>query len=295
MQHTGMAPATERRPDVRTMDPYAFFAVLGKRVIHPGGRRSTEQIFELGQFSEGQRVLDIGCGVGTTAIQLASRFGVEVAAVDISPLMLDRAEHNVRRAGVSDRVTVQRGDILALPFPDASFDRVIAEAVTMFVDRERAAKELVRVVRPGGMVLATEFFWRRPPTPRAREAFLGQLCPGMLFDTEQDWLRIYRAAGLEAIELRSGPFEMMTFKGFLADEGIAGVLRFMAHGMSRPSYARKLAWVVPRVARAVPYLGYLAVAGCRPTQIASIAGSSQRMAREGGGNVDVDGGATAVR
>lgn len=77
MQPNGMATAAERRPDVRTMDPYAFFALLGKRVIHPGGRRSTEQIFELGQFSEGQRVLDIGCGVGTTAIQLASRFGVE--------------------------------------------------------------------------------------------------------------------------------------------------------------------------------------------------------------------------
>jgi hypothetical protein len=139
----------------------------------------------------------------------------------------------------------------------------------MFVDRERAAGELVRVVRPGGLVLATEFFWRRPPSPKAREAFLGQLCPDMLFDTEEDWLRIYKGAGLREIELRSGPFEMMTMRGFVADEGVGGAARFMARGMSRPAYVRKLAWVVPRVARAVPYLGYLAVVGRRPAAVAA--------------------------
>jgi SAM-dependent methyltransferase len=268
-----MKAVGSHRPDLATMDPYAFFALLGKRVIHPGGRRSTEEIIELGRFAAGQCVLDVGCGVATTAIDLARRFGVSVTAVDISPLMLDRAERNVQRAGLSDRVTVQSGDILGLPFADGTFDGVIAEAVTMFVDRERAAGELVRVVRPGGLVLATEFFWRRPPTPKAREAFLGQLCPGMLFDTQDDWQRLYEGAGLRNIEMRSGPFEMMTLRGFIADEGLSGAARFIARGMSRLSYIRKLAWVVPRVARAVPYLGYLAVAGRRPDVSAAAAQS----------------------
>jgi cyclopropane fatty-acyl-phospholipid synthase-like methyltransferase len=111
-----MRAVSSRRPDPASMDPYAFFALLGKRVIHPGGRRSTAEIIELGHFTAGQCVLNIGCGVATTAIELARHFGVSVTAVDISPLMLDRAERNVRRAGVSDRVTVQSGDILGLPF-----------------------------------------------------------------------------------------------------------------------------------------------------------------------------------
>src|SRR5919108_115883 len=96
---------------------------------------------------------------------------------------------------------------------------VIAEAVTMFVERPRAAQELVRVCRPGGRVLATEFLWRKPPTPEARQIFLGEVCPGMSFDTLDDWVQIYRNAGLEQLEVTSGPFEMMTPQGFLSDEG----------------------------------------------------------------------------
>src|ERR1700730_1484757 len=207
-----MTNTVVERPNLEAMDPYTFFAYLGKRVIHPGGRRATNELIEMGDFSPGQRVLDVGCGVGTTAIHLAHQFGVEVTAVDISRLMLERAEVNVRRSGVRGRVQVKAGDILHLDFPDSSFDRVVAQAVTMFVDRDRAARELVRVVRPGGLVLATEFHWRKPPTPAAREAFLGQLCPGMLFDTKEDWLRIYGDAGLRDIECRSGPFGMMTVR-----------------------------------------------------------------------------------
>ena len=107
------------------------------------------------------------------------RFGsrdddAQVTAVDIAPLMLDRARANIHAAGTAHRVTVERGDVLALRFGESSFERVLAEVVTMFVDRPRAAQELVGLCRPGGRVLTTEFLWRRPPTPEARQGFLGE-------------------------------------------------------------------------------------------------------------------------
>jgi len=258
--------ATLTRPelDVRTLDPYTFLAVLGKRVIHPGGRRSTEELFNLAHLQAGQKVLDVGCGVATTAIQMARRFRVAVTAVDISPIMLERARSNVRQASLERDIEVEHGDILALRFPDNTFDRVIAEAVTMFVDRQRAARELVRVCRPGGMVLATEFFWRQPPTEGARETFLGQVCPGMQLDHLDGWVRIYQDAGLSAIEVRSGPFEMMTPRGFIQDEGFVNAFACMVRGLSRAAYLRKMAWLMPRLSRAVPYLGYLLVGGVKP-------------------------------
>src|SRR5918999_1625060 len=255
-QNRRLAPAKIER-----LDPYAFMAVIGKRVIHPGGRVATEQLLKRAAIGPDTKVLDVGCGVGTTAITVAKRFGGDVTAVDIEPLMLERAQESVQAAGIDDRVRVQEGDILALDFPDNSFDVVIAEAVTMFVDRARAARELIRVCRPGGRVLATEFMWRRPPSKEAREVFLGQVCPGLRFDTADDWVRIYTQAGLSEIEIDEGPFEMMTPKGFVQDEGVRGTLSVMGRVMTRLAYMKKMAWLMPRMRRAVAYLGYIVVSG----------------------------------
>ena len=249
---------------VRDLDPYAFLAVLGKRVIHPGGRASTDRLLDWADVRPGERVLDIGCGVATTAVRLAREHGAQVVAADISPLMRDRAAANVAAAHLGQQVRVEDADILDLPYPDGTFDAVIAEAVTMFVDRPRAAAELTRVTRPGGRVLATEFYWRRPPTPKARQVFLGELCPGLRFDSIEEWASIYSDAGLADVRTESGPFAMMTPRGFLADEGAhAGAV--IARGLSRPAYLRKMVWLMPRMARAVPYLGYVLVKGRKPT------------------------------
>jgi SAM-dependent methyltransferase len=255
--------ATLSAQAVRELDPYAFLALLGKRVIHPGGRASTGRLLAWADVQPGERVLDIGAGVGTTAIRLAREHGAQVVAADISPMMRERATANVAAAGLGGRVRVEDADILDLPYPDGRFDAVVAEAVTMFVDRSRAAAEVTRVTRPGGRVLATEFCWRRTPTPEARQTFLGEVCPGLRFDSEQEWAKIYADAGLVDITTESGPFAMMTARGFLADEG-AHAAAVLARGMSRPVYLRKMAWLMPRMARAVPYLGYVLVMAHKP-------------------------------
>src|SRR5260370_19477261 len=139
----------------------------------------------------------------------------------------------------------------------------MAEALIRFGDRPRVASELIRVCRPGGLVLATEFFWRKPPTAEARQIFLGEVCPGMRFDTLDDWISLYQAAGLSEVQVTSGPFEMMTRSGFLHDEGFMHSLAIMGCAFSRWSHLRKMAWLMPRMARAVPYLGYIVVAGVK--------------------------------
>jgi len=249
--------------EVDKLDPYAFMAVIGKRVIHPGGRRSTEELLQRADLRPDQHVLDVGCGVGTTSIQIARRFGARVTAVDISPLMLARARALARAAGVEDKVAVESGDVIRLQFPDATFDRVIAEAVTMFVDHPRAARELVRVCKLGGRVLTTEFLWRKPPTSEARHVFMMEVCPGMMFDTLDDWIEIYREAGLADVQVSIGPFEMMTPGGFLRDEGLMNCLAIMGQTLSRWSYIKKMMWLMPRVNRAVPYLSYITVSGVK--------------------------------
>jgi SAM-dependent methyltransferase len=253
--------------DIDRLDPYAFMAVIGKRVIHPGGRRSTGEMFELAALQPGQRVLDIGCGVGTTAIEVARRFGCQVTAVDIDPVMLDRANVNVRASGV-EGIVVVRGDIQVLEFPGDHFDRVLIEAVTMFVDRRRAAREVVRVCRPGGRVLDHEFIYRRPPTGEVRRIFEGEVCPGIRFDTAEDWLSLYREAGLSDLQQQTGPFSMMTPLGMLRDEGIGNLVGMMARVATRRSYRRKMIWLLSRMLPVTPYLGYVVLAGTKPARAA---------------------------
>jgi ubiquinone/menaquinone biosynthesis C-methylase UbiE len=250
--------------DIERLDPYAFMAILGKKVIHPGGRRSTAEIFRLADFQPGQRVLDVGAGVATSAIEIAGKFGCHVTAVDIDPLMLARAKANVRTAQRENQVTVAPGDIQALDFADDAFDRVVVEAVTMFVDRPRAAREVVRVCRSGGRVLEHEFIYRRPPPEAVRRIFEGEVCPGIRFDTAEDWLNLYRSAGLEKLQATTGPFVMMTPAGMLRDEGITNLASMMLRTFSRAAYLRKMAWLLPRMLRVASYLGYVVLMGRKP-------------------------------
>ena len=106
----------------------------------------------------GERVLEVGCGIGADARELARRVapGGEVVAVDVSEAMLRAAAE--RHDGSA--VTYQRASVTDLPFEDASFDVVRIERVLQHVeDVDLACREMARVLRPGGRVLAYDTDW----------------------------------------------------------------------------------------------------------------------------------------
>lgn len=249
---------------IKSLDPYALMAAIGKTVIHPGGRRSTAELIAFADFAPNQEVLDVGCGVGTTALLVAQRFGCRVTAVDLDPRMVEQARIRVAAAGLDDQIRVEQADIQALPYSPGSFDRVVVEAVTMFVDRPRAASEIVRVCRPGGRVLEHEFIYRRPPTPTVRRIFEGEVCPGISFDSVDDWRELFAAAGLVNLRHVSGSFVMMSMAGMWRDEGPRNLGKMMLTLATRPAYLKKMAWLLPRILRVRSYLGYVVLAGTRP-------------------------------
>jgi SAM-dependent methyltransferase len=103
----------------------------------------------------GERVLDVGCGSGAATRTLAQRVcpGGHVVGMDTSSALLKVASKLAEKAGPNKGVEFKVGDCRALPFPDASFDCVLAATTLSHVpDPERALGEMVRVTRPGGRV-----------------------------------------------------------------------------------------------------------------------------------------------
>jgi SAM-dependent methyltransferase len=109
----------------------------------------------------GERLLDVGCGLGDVAITLASDVAPagSVVAIDASESMLEVARRRAAQANTS--VEFQVGDAQALPFEDGSFEACRSERALQWVpDAKQSFAEMIRVVRPGGRVSVIETDWR---------------------------------------------------------------------------------------------------------------------------------------
>jgi demethylmenaquinone methyltransferase / 2-methoxy-6-polyprenyl-1,4-benzoquinol methylase len=121
-----------------------------------------------------RNLLDVACGTGAVSIELAQRVpGRSVVGVDQSPEMLAAGRARVERAGLADQVTLREGRAEALPFHDDEFDALTFTYLLRYVDDPSATlAELVRVVRPGGVVAMLEFGVPSWPWRPAWEAYV---------------------------------------------------------------------------------------------------------------------------
>ena len=114
--------------------------------------------FEVARPRPGDRVLDVGCGGGLDVFLAAEFAGPAGRAVglDLSPEMLARAR-GALAGRPSAPIEFAEGSAEALPFPDGSFDLVLSNgALNLVPDKERAFREIRRVLRPGGVLAAAD-------------------------------------------------------------------------------------------------------------------------------------------
>jgi ubiquinone/menaquinone biosynthesis C-methylase UbiE len=159
-------------------------------------------VAELAAPKPGERCLDAGCGTGIYMTWLAS-MGLDVAGLDRDPVMLAAARRKLPDAALVE------GDVTSLPFDDGTFDLALAVTVFCFLDqtqRQAAARELLRVTRPGGRVVVGELAryslwaaerrvkgWRGSPVWSAAR-----------FSTARELERLFLAAGAGAVTSRYG-------------------------------------------------------------------------------------------
>lgn len=146
-------------------------ALLGDS-FHPGGLELTARLGELLGLHEGDRVLDVAAGTGTSAIFLARQFGCKVVGIEISKDQVARAADRAEETGMGARIKFERGDAEQLAMPDGGFDVVICEcAFCTFPEKQASAREFARVLVPGGRVGLSDLN-RSGPLPRDLEGLL---------------------------------------------------------------------------------------------------------------------------
>ena len=140
-----------------------FYSKVGKLHLR-------ERLLSQVRWRGDEMVLDVGCGRGLLLVGAARRLTTgKATGVDIwvpgavSGNRPEAVEENASRDGVRDRVEVKHGDARQLPFADASFDIVVSNLVLHELktgaDRKQMAREMVRVLKPGGRLALVDFIF----------------------------------------------------------------------------------------------------------------------------------------
>jgi SAM-dependent methyltransferase len=239
--------------------------------LHLGGEEATRTLLEMCRLETTSYVLDVGCGSGYTACLIAERYGSWVQGIDLSEVMIARAEERARQRGVSDRVEFRVADVFDLPFEDDSFDVAIVESVLTPLpgDKGQAVGEMVRVIRPDGLIAVNEstFDPSGPPELLAlfdeHPAIYGTFTPDTLRD-------LFEGAGLDVMWMTA--VRNAEAPSVLKAMGLRGLISFMVRvypkillKLLRDARFRKAGAIDDQITkRGKPYMGYALIVGRKP-------------------------------
>lgn len=182
--------------------PFIELLVLsfeGEASLHPGGVVSTERLFQKLSLTPKDYVLEIGCGSAKDLCKLVESYGCRAVGVDSSDLILKFAEDRVQKTGLSSKITIIKGDVENMNFfNDSQFDVVIAQSVlATILDKDKAVREVSRVLKSGGHLGDTEMIWVDEPDNELVynvEKKIGSFDRPLKLS---EWIGLFKEAGLK--------------------------------------------------------------------------------------------------
>jgi ubiquinone/menaquinone biosynthesis C-methylase UbiE len=196
----------------------------------PEIRGIKERSYQYLGLMKGDSVLDAGCGPGFDAIRIAAVIGRhgQVTGIDLSEKMIATARKNAEKSGFP--VTFRTGNVTNLGFPDESFNAIRIERTLQVLDTpQQVLDELVRVLKPGGRIVATEPDWDTfvtDPGSRDTARTFFRFCNNQFPDgsTGRKLFRYFRDLNLRDITIHPEPlilhdlrlvWQMMNMEQFL--------------------------------------------------------------------------------
>ena len=213
------------------------------------------------QLSPGNVVADLGCGHGGSGLWAARQTGASLIGIDLSPAGIELARRQATQLGLDGQARFQVGDLTATGLPDASCDAVISLDVLLFVpDKAAAAREITRILRPGGRLAFTT--WERLAHPAGDDPHRLALASTfrdhpLLQSARTDYRQLIQNAGL-TVEAYQEPPGWRPQQQALADGIIAAEAEITAD-MGRHYTAMARVFLAD-----LPNLRYILIAARRP-------------------------------
>lgn len=133
----------------KTIDSVTIEDLAPVDEFHVGGRIATEHLLAQLGFSEQHHILDVGCGLGGAARFVASKYNAHVTGIDLTEEYIETGKSLCSWVKLDNKITLQQGNAVALPFTDESFDGSYMLHVGMNIaDKGLLFRELYRVLRP---------------------------------------------------------------------------------------------------------------------------------------------------
>lgn len=230
---------------------------IGIKVLHPGGYAATRTLCDYCCITEDDTVLDIACGIGTTSKYLHETFGCSVTGIDISEKLINKAKESLTTQSLQSHVTFQKADALCLPYPDNSFDAVIAQAFFVLIDnKEKALDEIQRVLKPGGYFGAIELSWHQPPSETIFAEIRKHTCNDLIprVQTFEMWEKFFSSHELLPQTLQRRKMESGMLK-MIRSEGVINFMKIMTK-MMKSTNRSKMMKVQKTFKKYENYLGY---------------------------------------
>jgi MPBQ/MSBQ methyltransferase len=186
---------------------------------HVMGLLPTERLSQRAGIKAGDRVLDAGAGMGGPARYIAQTYDAEVTGIDLTDPYLETAAYLNELTGLSDRVSLQRADVTAMPFDDQTFDVVWTQhAAQSIPDKPAFFAELFRVLKPGGRAVVHDLF-RGPGSPVHFPAFWGPDDSISFLSTDAEMRQMLEDAGFEAVHWKDTTEEARAANAAMHEEG----------------------------------------------------------------------------
>ena len=134
--------------------------IFGKDFVSVGGATTTHKFCAEMNLQPGQKVLDIGCGIGGSAFYMARHYGVDVYGIDLSQnsIIIAQNKRDEMRPGVQHRVQFYVADATTMAYPDNFYDVVYSRDTILHIEDKLALfKKFFKTLKPGGTLLISDY------------------------------------------------------------------------------------------------------------------------------------------